>query len=227
MVLFHYGYGGQLMRSIFSSVLFAFCFMVSGCRSSHGVHVFVGQISRDSTDIVAKTFPANDEMSRKYQGDYWVFKLAFDEVSPDPDRSPTFMRVDFMIAIQNKTKENLYLYDEEFEMGYYNLDLDIRRSDGKVITLTKREGTWYRNFPRMRVVPPNTFLFYPVTLQPSVWKNLPDFEIGEEIWVKARFQNGEALCDGHLKPLKPQVLESEWAPVIIKGRRCFDPLIGK
>ena len=228
MAMSYNSHGDKLMRIIITTALICLFNMVSGCiLSGNRVHVYVAQISRDSTDIVSRTFDANDKMSQQFQGDRWVLKHFFDEDCRDQNICPTFMRVDFMVAIHNCTSDKLYLYDEEFSTGYYNLTLDVRRRNGEIVTLTKQEGAWYRNYPRMIVVPPGTFLLYPVTLQPSVWKNLPNFDIGEEILVKARFRNGEIMRGMNLKPQKPYILESIWTPIIIKGTRSYDPLIGK
>lgn len=136
-----------------------------------------------------------------------------------PDYPEDFYYVDFFMILHNVTEHPLYLSEEWNSDGYCSIEIDIRKIDGSVFALRKREGIWFRNFPSMLIVLPKSMLAYPVSLDDGVWVGLPPIEIGEEVWVRARLRMGHAKIDGKMVRMPQKSIESDWTPVVIKEKR--------
>jgi hypothetical protein len=81
--------------------------------------------------------------------------------------------VDCLLVIRNRTGNDIYIGDEEFEIGYDSIELKIRFRNGETFDLKKRSGVWHRNLPDLSIIPHGGALSIPITLDPEIWENIP------------------------------------------------------
>lgn len=175
-----------------------------GCVSQQKACLYIAQHNQQAYDLRVQPYDANDAT-----------------VAKKPDYPEDFLYVDFFVILQNKTAHNLYIGEEQFTVGYYNIELEVIRKNkpDRRIVLKKREGTWYRNFISYLIVPPNGLLAYPISLDNGIWDGVPDFEIGEELLIRARLHLNWTKVNNQMEKTSPSTVESDWGSVIYKAKR--------
>ena len=192
------------MKTLYSlSLVLLIGCALCGCFSQRDIELFVMEHNRPSSNLRVRPYSANEH----------TFIPKFD---PPQD----FNYVDFLVAVHNRTPHPFYFDEEWNSWGYDLLELDLRKADGTIYRLVKQEGNWHRNFPSMLIIPPQSFLAYPVSIDRGIWKNVPEMGIGEEIEVRARLWTGYSKKgDAPLISITPKIIESAWMPVIFRGNR--------
>ena len=175
-----------------------------GCVSQQTVCLYVSEHNQNANRLRVSPYEAN-----------------VDTFVKKPDYPEEFLYVDFFVILQNKTPNSIYIGEEQFTVGYYNIELEIIRKnkpDARIV-LKKREGTWHRNFISYLIVPPNGLLAYPVSLDNGIWDGVPDFEIGEELLIRARLYLNWTKVNNHMEKISPATVESDWGSVTYKAKR--------
>ena len=203
---------------ILSVLLLGFLF---GCQSPQRYRLFVVSHNQDPVNLRMRPYQAN--------ANGFVPK----ETPPDD-----MNYVDFFVTFFNNTAYPVYQYEDQFSLGYDSLEIELRKKDGTLYYLTKKEGTWYRNYPSLFVIPAHSLLAYPVSLDPSIWNGLPQILPGElypeleggvvqngclpavslceEIWVRAKLLAGFTEIDGKMHCVNPSPIMSGWVPITLR-----------
>lgn len=95
--------------------------------------------------------------------------------------------VDLVFYIRNDTGFLLRIGDEQFTCGYYCLEIDMRLANGKIFTVRRREGVWYRNFINEEDVCGEKIHRRLVSLNPRLWTGLPSEVRGDKVYLRPRF----------------------------------------
>lgn len=188
-------------------VYFLAAHVLSGCM------ICCESESRVSLDIVRLSTP-----------DWHVTKSPYAcEVKEGEDGRGLKMNIDFFVVFRNNTQSTFAFSSEEFSFGYYDLSLEIMSEKGEVAVLTKQPGlVWWRNYLDYLFVASGDSIAYPVTLDPRVWRGIPDWlwKDGLNYRVRAKFSGGY-LLDGEVPEGGPMCdvgelgkpcgeLQSEW-----------------
>jgi hypothetical protein len=175
-----------------------------GCMSQQPIGLYVSEHNQNANHLRVLPYEANASTIVK-----------------KPDYPEDFLYVDFFVILKNDTNNNIYIGEEQFTIGYYNIELEIirRNKPDTRITLKKREGLWHRNFTSLLIIPPHAMLAYPISLDKGIWEGLPDFAIGEELLIKARLHLRRTKMKDQMMRLFPSSVESDWGSVIYKEKR--------
>jgi hypothetical protein len=147
---------------------------------------------------------------------YEANRYLFDKKNDYPYNS---YRVDCLLVIQNKTKYNLHVYDEWCSWGYYSIEIELKFKNGETRTLKKRPGQWTINFPAMQTIPSNTSLAYPISLDESIWENIPELTIDQKIKLAEDMNNFEDRTwddVAALIPGKEILIRAKFSPIYIE-----------
>jgi hypothetical protein len=136
-----------------------FCAMLgfSGCKSADGIEVFLSEHNRGAGLRVVP---------------YEAYHAAFTEKQSRLS-SAEFDWVDCMLVIRNRTDKDIYICDEQYEIGYYDIELQIKFKNNEVYHLKKKKGVWYRNLQTLHGIPSGGALSIPITLDDTIWENFP------------------------------------------------------
>ena len=102
---------------------------LTGCRAVNEIEVFISEHNR-GTSLQAEPYEAYKDAFIKKQSRLSSNALDY---------------VDCLLVIRNRTRDDIFICDEEFEIGYYDIELEIKFANNEVYHLKKREGVWYRN----------------------------------------------------------------------------------
>ena len=143
---------GRGMRFVFCAML-----TLAGCRSADKIEVFISEHNRGTGLRVVP---------------YEAYRAAFTEKQSRLS-SDEFDWVDCMLVIRNRTDKDIYICDEEYEIGYYDIELQIKFKNNEIYHLKKKEGVWYKNLSTLHSIPAGGALSIPITLDDTIWENFP------------------------------------------------------
>lgn len=140
---------------------FVFCAMLTltGCRSANKIEVFISEHNRGAGLRVVP---------------YEAYLAAFTEKQGRLN-SDEFDWVDCMLVVRNRTDKDIYICDEEYEIGYYDIEVQIKFKNNEVYHLKKKEGVWYKNLLTLHCIPPGGALSIPITLDGTIWEDFPEW----------------------------------------------------
>ena len=223
------------MRDLCDKLLVVYVLLcLTGCRSVNEIEVFISEHSR-GTGLRAEPYEAYKDAFTKKQS-----LLS----------SNVLDCVDCLLVIKNRTCNEIYICDEEFEMGYYDIELEIKFANNEIYHLKKREGVWYRNLRDLHCIPSGGALSIPITLDDTIWENIPgwtddllqkaiddpladspfwdDVSLllpGKEIMIKAILRSVIRLPDSPHKDVVQSscatTYETEWTRLMYRGKRTI------
>lgn len=207
---------------------------LTGCRTVNEIDMFISEHSRGA-GLRAEPYDAyKDAFIGKQRG------LS----------SNVLDYVDCLLVIKNRTCKDLYIYDEEFELGYYNIELEIKFANNKNYHLKKREGVWYRNLQNLNCIPSGGALSIPITLDDAIWENIPGWTDallqkvvddplaespfwdgvslllpGKEIMIKARlrfvFRQPDSPRKDNAQASNATTCETDWTRLLFREKRTI------
>jgi hypothetical protein len=146
------------MRDLCDKLLVVYVLLcLAGCRAVNEIEVFISEHNR-GTSLQAEPYEAYKDAFIKKQSRLSSNALDY---------------VDCLLVIRNRTRDDIFICDEEFEIGYYDIELEIKFANNEVYHLKKREGVWYRNLQDLHCIPSGGALSIPITLDDAVWENIP------------------------------------------------------
>ena len=128
-----------------------FCLML-GCANPN-VTVRVGEHNQEAHDLILRAYPCMEKFYRQPQ---WL-----------PNG---FCDVDLFIVIENRRRESICIESDWNSWGYTSIELAIMAKDGTPEQMTRKRGTWYRNFPDRLEIPPGSILCLPLSLDDGLWE---------------------------------------------------------
>ena len=97
------------------------------------------------------------------------------------------VQADLVFRIRNDSKY-WFRFGKELQMcGYYNLELDMRLSDGNIFHLKRKDGIWYRNFIEEESIRGEKEYRCLVSLDRRLWNGMPPRFINKIVEVRPRF----------------------------------------
>lgn len=188
-------------------LVYAICMaFVCGCATQNGIEIIVAEHNQEVNRLRVFPYDANAQTFVK---------------KPDPPHDLNY--VDFFVVLQNKTLNSVYLYEEQYSLGYNLLELDIRDVAGHITKLTKKQGIWVKNLPSMLEIPAGSSLAYPVSLDEGIWNNIPAFDIGTEVFIRARISACFMKSNGKMAKDSPSPIESGWTRILMREKRLAMP----
>jgi len=223
------------MRDLCDKLLVVYALLcLTGCRAVNEIEVFISEQNR-GTGLRAEPYEAyKDAFIRKQN------RLS----------SNVLDYADCLLVIKNRTDKDIYIGDEEFEMGYYDIELEIKFANNEIYHLKKREGVWYRNLQNLHCIPSGGALSIPITLDDAIWENIPgwtddllqkviddplaespfwdDVSLllpGKEIMIKAILRSVIRLTDSPRKDVVQSscatTYETEWTRLMFREKRTI------
>lgn len=154
-----------------------------GCRAVNEIEVFISEQNR-GTGLRAEPYEAYRDVIIGKQS-----RLSSNVID----------YVDCLLVIKNRTCKDIYICDEEFEMGYYDIELEIKFANNEIYHLKKRKGVWYRNLQNLHCIPSGGALSIPITLDDEIWENIPGWtddllkKVADDPCAESPFWNGVSL----------------------------------
>jgi len=92
----------------------------------------------------------------------------------------------FHVVLTNVAKEPIRLWREWCSWGYSTLSFEATDQSGKTVNIMKKPREWNNNYPDWTIIPPGDHMVFDVTLNESIWKNVPLPEAGKSRVVKLK-----------------------------------------
>ena len=97
------------------------------------------------------------------------------------------VQADLVFRIRNDSTY-WFRFGKELQMcGYYNLEIDMRLSDGNIFHLKRKDGIWYRNFIEEESIRGEKEYRCLVSLDRRLWNGMPPSFINKVVEVRPRF----------------------------------------
>ena len=109
----------------------------------------------------------------------------------------------FYVVLTNRSENPITIYDDMYAWGYYSLEFEAKRSDGKHFTIEKQNASFGENFAEPYTILPNHCYVFRVTFDDNTWSGLEDIYSGAsekmnfEFW--AIFEEPSSRCPPDLK----------------------------
>ncbi len=195
-----------------------FC-LVLGCANPN-VTVRVGEHNQEAYDLILRAYPCMEKFYRQPQ---WLPK--------------DFCDVDLFIVIENQGPESICIESDWNSWGYTSIKLEIMARDGIPEQMTRKSGTWYRNFPDRIEIQPGSLLCLPLSLDDGLWEpnqtldsikkemleeaiaNYQGNPVNTELTVKCAVSGIRLLESDKLLP----TISSPWTSLSFRRRRTVAP----
>jgi len=92
----------------------------------------------------------------------------------------------FAVVLTNVGKSPVRVWRETCSWGYSNLSFEVQDQDGSLVTVTRRQRPWEKNFQDWMVLPPGDHLVFDVTFDATTWQHAPLPEPGRQRTVGLR-----------------------------------------
>jgi hypothetical protein len=79
----------------------------------------------------------------------------------------------FHVVVTNVSEKPAKIWKEWCSWGYFNLSLEARDAEGKVVSISKRPRGWDKNYPDPMEIAPGDHLVINVNFEPYTWPNSP------------------------------------------------------